>query len=66
MVFVKVFISFGMEGVAGIVDWAQCRPPGQAYEKGRALLLGEVFFIGYHGSISGSPPRKSIRKRPAR
>jgi D-amino peptidase len=39
---VKVFISFDMEGVAGIVDWAQCRPPGQAYEEGRALLLGEV------------------------
>lgn len=38
----KVFISFDMEGVAGIVDWAQCRPPGQAYEEGRALLLGEV------------------------
>src|SRR5690349_6288466 len=31
-----------MEGVAGIVDWAQCLPPGQAYEEGRALLLGEV------------------------
>ena len=42
MGFVKVFISFDMEGVAGIVDWAQCRPPGQAYEEGRALLLGEV------------------------
>ena len=38
----KLFISFDMEGVAGIVDWAQCRPPGQAYEEGRALLLGEV------------------------
>lgn len=38
----KVFISCDMEGVAGIVDWAQCRPPGQAYEEGRALLLGEV------------------------
>jgi D-amino peptidase len=42
MVFVKVFISFDMEGVAGIVDWGQCVPPGQAYEEGRALLLGEV------------------------
>jgi D-amino peptidase len=42
MVFVKVFISCDMEGVAGIVDWTQCRPPGQAYEEGRALLLGEV------------------------
>jgi len=39
---VKIFISFDMEGVAGIVDWSQCRPPGQAYEEGRALLLGEV------------------------
>jgi D-amino peptidase len=39
---VKVFISFDMEGVAGIVDWSQCRGPGQAYEEGRALLLGEV------------------------
>jgi D-amino peptidase len=39
---VKVFISLDMEGVAGIVDWAQCRPPGQPYEEGRRLLLGEV------------------------
>jgi D-amino peptidase len=39
---VKIFISFDMEGVAGIVDWSQCRAPGQAYEEGRALLLGEV------------------------
>jgi D-amino peptidase len=42
MAFVKVFISFDMEGVAGIVDWSQCRGPGQAYEEGRRLLLGEV------------------------
>src|SRR5258705_12852863 len=39
---VKVFISFDMEGVAGIVDWSQCIPPGQPYEEGRRLLLGEV------------------------
>jgi D-amino peptidase len=39
---VKIFISFDMEGVAGIVDWAQCRAPGQPYEEGRRLLLGEV------------------------
>jgi D-amino peptidase len=38
----RVFISFDMEGVAGIVDWSQCRPPGQPYEEGRRLLLGEV------------------------
>jgi D-amino peptidase len=39
---VRVFISFDMEGVAGISDWAQCRGPGQPYEEGRLLLLGEV------------------------
>jgi D-amino peptidase len=39
---VKVFISFDMEGVAGIVDWSQCIGPGQPYEEGRRLLLGEV------------------------
>ena len=38
----KVFISIDMEGVAGIVDWSQCRGPGQPYEEGRRLLLGEV------------------------
>ena len=38
----KIFISFDMEGVAGIVDWAQCGGSGQAYEEGRRLLLGEV------------------------
>ncbi len=38
----KVFISFDMEGVAGIVDWSQCIAPGQPYEEGRRLLLGEV------------------------
>lgn len=42
MAWVRVFISFDMEGVAGIVDWAQCRAPGQSYEEGRKLLLGEV------------------------
>ena len=31
-----------MEGVAGIVDWDQCRAPGRPYEEGRRLLLGEV------------------------
>lgn len=49
MVWVKVFISFDMEGVAGIVDWEQCRAPGQAYEEGRKLLLDEV-----NASIDGA------------
>ncbi len=38
----KVFISCDMEGVAGIVDWSQCRAPGVPYEEGRRLLLAEV------------------------
>ena len=48
----KVFISFDMEGVAGIVDWSQCRGPGQAYEEGRRLLLGEVN-AAIDGAIAG-------------
>jgi D-amino peptidase len=39
---VKVFISVDMEGVAGIVDWAQCLATGDDYALGRDLLLGEV------------------------
>jgi D-amino peptidase len=39
---VKVFISCDMEGVAGIVDWAQCRPGGQGYDAGCELMLAEV------------------------
>jgi D-amino peptidase len=31
-----------MEGVAGIVDWAQCIGPGPEYERGCALLQAEV------------------------
>lgn len=39
----KVYLSFDMEGVAGVVDWSQCRPSGgAAYETGCRLLLGEV------------------------
>ena len=53
MVYVKVFISFDMEGVAGIVDWAQCGPPGYAYEEGRALLLGEVN-AAIDGALAGA------------
>ncbi|HEY6297838.1 MAG TPA: M55 family metallopeptidase [Streptosporangiaceae bacterium] len=49
----KVFISFDMEGVAGIVDWSQCRAPGQPYEEGRRLLLGEVN-AAIDGALAGS------------
>jgi D-amino peptidase len=38
----RIFISFDMEGVAGIVDWSQCRAGEHGYAEGRALLLGEV------------------------
>jgi D-amino peptidase len=38
----KIFLSFDMEGTAGIVDWEQCVGPGAAYEMGRRLTLAEV------------------------
>lgn len=38
----KVFISVDMEGVSGIVDWAQCIASGEDYALGRDLVLGEV------------------------
>jgi D-amino peptidase len=42
MAHVRVFISADMEGVAGVVDWEQCRPGGWGYDVGCRLLLGEV------------------------
>ncbi len=120
----KIFISCDMEGVAGIVDWSQCRPDGgAAYDAGCRLMLGEVnaaiegalaagadqvvvndshggmfnldpaalvrpatylsgrhkpdymmqgldstfdavFFVGYHGSISGEPSALSHTYNP--
>ena len=38
----KVYLSFDFEGVAGIVDWAQCREGTSAYDLGCRLTLGEV------------------------
>ncbi len=39
----KVWISCDMEGVAGVVDWAQCMPDDPpAYARGCALMLAEV------------------------
>ena len=120
----KVFISFDMEGVAGIVDWAQCRGAGAPDEGGRgggggggegarggalaggateivcndshgamnnlnpadlhgraAYIAGQhkprymmeglddsfdaVFFVGYHGSISGEPSVLSHTYNPS-
>ncbi|HEU4567886.1 MAG TPA: M55 family metallopeptidase [Marmoricola sp.] len=49
----KVWISFDMEGVAGIVDWDQCRPTGGArYEVGCQLMLAEVN-AAIEGAIAG-------------
>jgi len=68
---VKVFVSSDLEGAAGIVDWAQCRAPGAAYEMGCALLLDEVnaaiegaaaagatdFLVNdSHGAMANLPP----------
>ncbi len=39
----KIWISCDMEGVAGIVDWEQCRPTSPAaYATGCRLMQGEV------------------------
>jgi D-amino peptidase len=38
----KVYISADMEGVAGVVDWAQCRVSEPGHAEGARLLLGEV------------------------
>jgi len=54
-----------MEGVAGIVDWAQCRPPGQAYEEGRTLLLGEAN-AAIDGAMAAGPRRSSATTRTGR
>jgi D-amino peptidase len=121
---VKVWVSCDMEGVAGVVDWAQCMPDDPvAYARGCALMLDEVnaaidgavaagadevvvndshgrmfnldpaalsgrarylagrhkplymmqglddsvdavFFVGYHGSISGAPSAMSHTYNP--
>jgi D-amino peptidase len=49
---VKLYISFDMEGVAGIVDWDQCRPGGLGYPAGCRLLLEEVN-AAIDGAIAG-------------
>ena len=38
----KVYISIDFEGVAGIVDWAQCREGEPAYDLGCSLMLAET------------------------
>ena len=45
----KVWISLDMEGVAGVVDWEQCRPGNPGYLLGCDLLQAEV-----NASIEGA------------
>ena len=48
----KVWMSLDMEGVAGIVDWDQCRPGSPAYALGCELLQDEVN-AAVEGAIAG-------------
>jgi len=38
----KVYLSFDMEGISGIVDWAQCTGEGPAVALGQALTIAEL------------------------
>jgi D-aminopeptidase len=50
-----------MEGVAGIVDWDQCRPSGgPQYAVGCRLLLGEVD-AAIEGALAGGVERMRER-----
>jgi D-amino peptidase len=49
---VKIYISADMEGVAGVVDWDQCRAGAPGHEQGARLLLGEVN-AAIEGAIEG-------------
>src|ERR1700728_5324960 len=48
----KIWISCDMEGVAGIVDWDQCRPGSSGYALGCALLQDEVN-AAIEGAVAG-------------
>lgn len=48
----KVWMSCDMEGVAGVVDWEQCRPGSDAYALGCELLLDEVN-AAIEGAVAG-------------
>lgn len=48
----KVWMSLDMEGVAGIVDWDQCRPGSPSYALGCELLQAEVN-AAVEGAIAG-------------
>jgi D-amino peptidase len=56
---VKVYLSADMEGVAGVVDWEQCRRSGAAYAEGARLLLGEVN-AAIEGAISAGADQVTV------
>jgi D-amino peptidase len=48
----RIWISCDMEGVAGVVDWDQCRPGGDGYALGCALMQDEVN-AAIEGALAG-------------
>lgn len=48
----KIWLSCDMEGVAGVVDWDQCRPGNPGYSLGCALMQAEVN-AAIEGAIAG-------------
>lgn len=48
----KVYISADMEGVTGLVDAEDVQPRGQDYERGRAMMTGDVN-AAVSGALSG-------------
>lgn len=48
----KIWMSLDMEGVAGVVDWDQCRPGSPSYALGCELLQDEVN-AAIEGAIAG-------------
>ena len=57
----KVYISADMEGVAGVVDWDQCRAGAPGHQQGARLLLGEV-----NAAVEGAVAARSRRRHGQR
>ncbi len=55
----KIYISADMEGVAGVVDWDQCRAGAPGHEQGARLLLGEVN-AAIEGAIAGGADEVTV------
>lgn len=48
----RVYLSVDFEGVAGVVDWDQCRPGAERYAEGCRLVLGETN-AAIEGALAG-------------